>query len=85
MSRGRPKKPLATQRVELRLLDDEMYAKLEEEARLRNVSVQQHCHDILRARWLAQQGKSVDLAGETTATALTIEATSEHHAAHRAA
>ncbi len=85
MNRGRPKKALPTQRVELRLLDDEMYATLEEEARLRNVSVQQHCHDIIRARWLAQQGRAIDLAGETTAEAITSVSTSDHHTAQRAA
>jgi hypothetical protein len=58
-----------------------MYAKLDEEARLRSVSLQQHLHDIIRARWLAQQGLPIDLAGETTAAAIT----GEQHAAQRAA
>lgn len=63
-ARGRPKKPIAQKRVELKLPEDEMFARLEEEARLRNVSLQQHLHDIIRARWLAQQGIQIDLANE---------------------
>jgi hypothetical protein len=65
-ARGRPKKPIAQKRVELKLPEDEMFARLEEEARLRNVSLQQHLHDIIRARWLAQQGIQIDLANEDT-------------------
>lgn len=63
-ARGRPKKPIAQKRVELKLPEDEMFTRLEEEARLRNVSLQQHLHDIIRARWLAQQGIQIDLANE---------------------
>ncbi len=82
---GRPKKESMQQRVELKLPKDEMLMRLEHEARLRGVTIQQHMYDILRARWLAQQGTPIDLAGETTATAITSESTSEHHAARRAA
>jgi hypothetical protein len=82
---GRPKKESIQQRVELKLPKDEMLTRLELEARLRGVTIQQHMFDILRARWLAQQGTPIDLAGETTATAVTDDSTSEHYATRRAA
>lgn len=39
-------------------MDDAMWQELVREAELRNVSIQQHVYDLLRARWLARQGET---------------------------
>jgi hypothetical protein len=53
----RPKKDIEQRRIELSWRDDEMMRALDREAIDRGVSLQQHIYDIVRARWLAQQGK----------------------------
>jgi hypothetical protein len=40
--------------------DDPTLAELEAEAAARDVSVQQHIYDILKARWLARRGRSFE-------------------------
>lgn len=60
MPRRGPKSDDPIERFELKWRNDAMLKQLQDEALLRGVTLQQHIYDIVRARWLWQQGKSID-------------------------
>ena len=60
MPRRGPPSDDPIERFELKWRDDAMLKQLREEATLRGVTLQQHLYDIVRARWLWQQGKTID-------------------------
>lgn len=60
MPRRGPPSDDPIERFELKWRDDAMLKQLREEAGLRGVTLQQHIYDIVRARWLWQQGKTID-------------------------
>ncbi|HEX6291284.1 MAG TPA: hypothetical protein VFZ66_19025 [Herpetosiphonaceae bacterium] len=60
MPRRGPKSDDPIERFELKWRNDAMLKQLRDEAALRGVSLQQHIYDIVRARWLWQQGTTID-------------------------